>query len=219
MKPILEPDQTLLAYNQGLISKKSVEMVQKGMRALLAPYRGHLRVEVLIKSNPVRQRGRQAVAFGSRLFIRQGQPCPADPHDKPGPGFFQFSRPLRVAGIFYLAAPVGAGRIQISASQFSGRLKITHFRNGLDGIKNSYLPGNPAEEDLFEEESMGKYDQVKGSLSEVLDALEADHDYLLEGGVFTPDLIEAYVAYKRQEEVDAVRLRPHPQEFVMYYGI
>ena len=90
---------------------------------------------------------------------------------------------------------------------------------GLDGIKNGYSAGEPAEEDLFEEENMGKYEQVKGSLGEVLDALEADHDYLLEGGVFTPDLIETYIAYKRQEEVDAVRLRPHPQEFVMYYGV
>jgi glutamine synthetase len=90
---------------------------------------------------------------------------------------------------------------------------------GLDGIKNGYSPGDPAEEDLFEDENISKYTQVKGSLSEVLDALEEDHDYLLEGGVFTKDLIDAYIGYKRIEEVDAVRLRPHPQEFVMYYGI
>ena len=90
---------------------------------------------------------------------------------------------------------------------------------GLDGIKNGYSAGEPAEEDLFEEENISKYTQVKGSLSEVLDALEEDHDYLLEGGVFTKDLIDAYIGYKRIEEVDAVRLRPHPQEFVMYYGI
>ena len=49
--------------------------------------------------------------------------------------------------------------------------------------------------------------------------MESDHDYLLEGGVFTSDLIETYVEHKRLEEIDAVRLRPHPQEFVMYYGI
>ena len=61
--------------------------------------------------------------------------------------------------------------------------------------------------------------QVPGSLPEVLTALEADHDYLLEGGVFTPDLIETWVDYKRANEIDAVRLRPHPYEFYMYYDI
>ncbi len=90
---------------------------------------------------------------------------------------------------------------------------------GLDGIKNKIDPGEPAEKDLFEAENMSKYEQVKGSLGEVLTALEEDNDFLLEGGVFTPDLISAYIDYKREAEVDAVRLRPHPQEFVMYYGI
>lgn len=90
---------------------------------------------------------------------------------------------------------------------------------GLDGIKNQIDPGSPADMDLFEDENIAKVTQVKGSLGEVLTALEEDSAFLLEGGVFTPDLIEAYVAYKRKAEVDAVRLRPHPQEFVMYYGI
>ena len=58
-----------------------------------------------------------------------------------------------------------------------------------------------------------------GSLPEVLDALEADHDYLLEGGVFTDDLIETWIAYKRANEVDPIRLRPHPHEFELYYDI
>jgi len=53
----------------------------------------------------------------------------------------------------------------------------------------------------------------------VLDALEADHDYLLEGGVFTEDVIETWVEYKRKHEVDAIRLRPHPHEFSLYYDI
>ena len=90
---------------------------------------------------------------------------------------------------------------------------------GMDGIKNQIDPGDPAEVDLYEEDVMEDIELVKGSLGEVLDALEEDHDYLLEGGVFTPDLLDAYIDYKRFEEVDAVRLRPHPQEFVMYYGI
>lgn len=90
---------------------------------------------------------------------------------------------------------------------------------GIDGIKNQIDPGNPAEVDLYDHEALKKARSVKGSLGEVLDALEQDHAYLLEGGVFTPDLLETYVAYKRIADVDAVRLRPHPQEFVMYYGV
>ena len=60
---------------------------------------------------------------------------------------------------------------------------------------------------------------MPASLDAVLDALEADHDYLLEGGVFTPDLIETWIAYKRETEIDALRLRPHPYEFDLYYDI
>ena len=90
---------------------------------------------------------------------------------------------------------------------------------GLDGIKNQIDPGKPSEMDLFEGETLKKVRTVEGSLSAVLDALEADHDYLLAGGVFTEELIETYIAHKRIAEFDAVRLRPHPHEFVMYYGI
>jgi glutamine synthetase len=90
---------------------------------------------------------------------------------------------------------------------------------GLDGIKNNLSPGEPAEVDLFEADALSQYDTVKGSLEDVIDSLEADHDFLLEGGVFTEDLIEAYVDYKRTEEIDPVRMRPHPHEFMMYYGI
>jgi glutamine synthetase len=60
---------------------------------------------------------------------------------------------------------------------------------------------------------------VPGSLSEVLAALEADHDYLTAGGVFPEDLIETWVEYKRVNEVDPIRFRPHPHEFEMYYDI
>jgi glutamine synthetase len=90
---------------------------------------------------------------------------------------------------------------------------------GLDGIKNKIDPGKPSEMDLFEGETLKKVRTVEGSLSAVLDALEADHDYLLAGGVFTEELIKTYVGYKRIAEFDAVRLRPHPHEFVMYYGV
>jgi glutamine synthetase len=92
---------------------------------------------------------------------------------------------------------------------------------GLDGIKNKIEPPAPVDKDLYElpAEEAAAIPQVPGSLSEVLDALEADHDYLLAGGVFTPDLIETWVDYKRKSEVDYVRLRPHPAEFELYYDI
>jgi glutamine synthetase len=90
---------------------------------------------------------------------------------------------------------------------------------GLDGIKNQIDPGKPSEMDLFEGETLKKVRTVEGSLDAVLDALEADHDYLTAGGVFTEEMIETYIGYKRISEFDAVRLRPHPHEFVMYYGV
>jgi glutamine synthetase len=92
---------------------------------------------------------------------------------------------------------------------------------GLDGVKNKIEPPDPIDKDLYDlppEEARG-VKQVPGSLEEVLDALEADHDFLLEGGVFTPDVIETWLAYKRTHELDAVRLRPHPYEFFLYYDI
>jgi len=61
--------------------------------------------------------------------------------------------------------------------------------------------------------------QVPGSLSDVLDALEADHDFLLKGDVFTTDLLEAYISYKRINELDPVRLRPTPYEYTLYFDI
>jgi glutamine synthetase len=90
---------------------------------------------------------------------------------------------------------------------------------GLDGIRKQIDPGLPSEMDLFEGETLKHVRSVKGSLTEVLDALEADHDYLTEGGVFSKELIETYIGVRRVADVDAVRLRPHPHEFVMYYGV
>jgi glutamine synthetase len=77
------------------------------------------------------------------------------------------------------------------------------------------------DKDLYElpPEEARQVPQVPGSLPEVLSALEADHDYLLEGGVFTPDLIETWISYKRENEVDPIRLRPHPHEFELYYDV
>jgi glutamine synthetase len=92
---------------------------------------------------------------------------------------------------------------------------------GMDGIRNKIEPPEPVDKDLYElpPDQLAAVPQVPGSLEQVLDALEADNEYLLEGGVFTPDVIETWVDYKRTNEVDAVRLRPHPYEFDMYYDI
>jgi glutamine synthetase len=90
---------------------------------------------------------------------------------------------------------------------------------GLDGIQNKIDPGEPVDKDLYDlpAEELKKIKQVPGSLSDVLDALEADHEFLLKGDVFTPDLLETYISYKRENEVDPARLRPHPYEFTMYF--
>ncbi|MFL5929660.1 MAG: hypothetical protein ACJ75P_00235, partial [Gaiellaceae bacterium] len=87
---------------------------------------------------------------------------------------------------------------------------------GLDGIERGLEPGEPADYDLFEE-SHREVPQVPGSLDEALDALEADHGFLVKGGVFGEDVIRAWIDYKRENEVDLVRLRPHPAEFSLYY--
>jgi glutamine synthetase len=90
---------------------------------------------------------------------------------------------------------------------------------GLDGIQNRIDPGQPADKDLYElpPEEAALIKEVPGSLPDVLAALEADHEFLLKGDVFTSDLIESYIAYKREFEVDPIRMRPHPHEFTLYF--
>jgi len=87
---------------------------------------------------------------------------------------------------------------------------------GIDGIQKGLDPGAPSDYDLFEDAG-ADVPQVPGSLAESLDALEADHDFLLAGGVFTEGLIKTWIEWKRENEVDFVRLRPHPAEFSLYY--
>ena len=87
---------------------------------------------------------------------------------------------------------------------------------GLDGIERDLDPGAPADYDLFEDVA-AEVPQVPGSLAEALDALEADHEFLTKGGVFSEELICTWIDYKRENEVDVVRLRPHPAEFALYY--
>ena len=90
---------------------------------------------------------------------------------------------------------------------------------GLDGIQNQIDPGVPADKDLYElpPEEAKLIKQVPGSLDAVLKALEGDHEFLLKGDVFTPDLLESYIAYKYENEVDPVRMRPHPYEYTLYF--
>ena len=92
---------------------------------------------------------------------------------------------------------------------------------GLDGIINKIEPALPVDKDLYElsSEEASTISQVPGSLDAVLDNLERDNEFLTQGGVFTPDLIETWINYKRTAEVDYVRLRPHPAEFELYYDI
>ncbi|NPV91222.1 MAG: type I glutamate--ammonia ligase [Firmicutes bacterium] len=92
---------------------------------------------------------------------------------------------------------------------------------GLDGIQNKIDPGAPLQQNIYElpPEELAKIKQVPGSLEEALDALEQDHEFLLRGGVFTPDLIDTWIRYKREREIDAVRLRPHPYEFYLYFDL
>jgi len=92
---------------------------------------------------------------------------------------------------------------------------------GLDGIKNRIEPLAPVDKDLYElpPEEHAAIPQVPGSLGAVLDSLEADHSYLSEGGVFTEDLIETWIDFKRTQEILPITLRPHPHEFELYYDI
>lgn len=92
---------------------------------------------------------------------------------------------------------------------------------GLDGVTNKIEPPDPVDKDLYDlpPEELANVPQVPGSLEESLAALESDNAFLKAGGVFTDDLIETWVAYKREHEIDPVRLRPHPWEFMLYYDI
>ncbi len=91
----------------------------------------------------------------------------------------------------------------------------------LDGIENRIDPGEPLDKDIYglSPEELAEVPSTPGSLEEALDALERDHDFLLKGDVFTPDAIEMWLEYKRVNEVDAIRIRPHPYEFYLYFDL
>jgi glutamine synthetase len=92
---------------------------------------------------------------------------------------------------------------------------------GLDGIKNRIEPHEPVDKDLYElpPEEAKNIPQVPASLEEALKALEADNDFLTAGNVFTPDLIETWIAYKREKEIIPAAQRPHPFEYELYFSV
>jgi len=91
----------------------------------------------------------------------------------------------------------------------------------IDGIQNKIDPGQPLDKDIYDlpPEEAAAVPKTPGSLDAALDALADDHEFLLRGDVFTKDVIETWVEYKRKNEADAIRLRPHPYEFCLYYDI
>jgi glutamine synthetase len=91
----------------------------------------------------------------------------------------------------------------------------------LDGIKNKMKPGEPLDKDIYdlEPEELAKVPKAPGSLDEAINNLEKDHEFLLQGDVFTKDVIHTWIDIKRTKEIDALRLRPHPYEFFLYYDV
>jgi glutamine synthetase len=92
---------------------------------------------------------------------------------------------------------------------------------GLDGIENKIDPGSPLDKNTYElsPEEEANLHTVPGSLEEAIQALEEDHDFLTRGGVFTQDVLDVWIEFKREVEIDPVRLRPHPWEFYLYFDV
>jgi glutamine synthetase len=89
----------------------------------------------------------------------------------------------------------------------------------IDGIEKKMDPGKPLDRDIYEmtKKELASTAKTPGSLEEAIGALEKDHAFLLKGDVFTPDLIEAWITWKKEKELDEMHLRPHPYEFHLYY--
>ncbi|MDO5727260.1 MAG: type I glutamate--ammonia ligase, partial [Bowdeniella nasicola] len=91
----------------------------------------------------------------------------------------------------------------------------------LDGVRQRIEPAEPIDKDLYElePEEHADIEKLPASLDAALEALEADHDFLLEGDVFTDDLLSTWIDYKRINEIEPIRQRPHPHEFEMYFTL
>ena len=141
------------------------------------------------------------------------------------PIYLLYSQSNRSAAVripLYSKSPK-AKRIEFRTPDVTGNIYLSlaaQLMAGLDGIKNKIEPGEPFDKDLYELEPEEKHGipTVPGSLEEVLDNLAANHDFLTAGDVFPTDMIEAYIALKRAD-VDAIRLRPHPYEFNLYFDV
>ena len=92
---------------------------------------------------------------------------------------------------------------------------------GLDGVEKKMHPGEPLDKDIYamSPEELKEVPHVPGSLEEALQALRKDFEWLLKGDVFTGDVVDTWIEYKTTKEADQVRLRPHPQEFALYYDV
>ncbi|MFD1722969.1 type I glutamate--ammonia ligase [Amnibacterium endophyticum] len=117
-----------------------------------------------------------------------------------------------------------AKRIEFRAPDASGNPYLAfaaQLMAGIDGIQNRIEPHEPVDKDLYElpPEEAKQIPQVPGSLDLVLEALEADHDYLTAGDVFTPEVIETWIDYKREKEIKPLAARPHPFEYELYFGV
>ena len=117
-----------------------------------------------------------------------------------------------------------AKRLEFRAPDASGNPYLAfaaQLMAGLDGIKNRIEPHEPVDKDLYElpAEELKDIPQAPGNLEEALDALENDYEFLLEGGVFTEELVKAWIEYKREEEIAPLALRPNPYEFELYYSV
>jgi glutamine synthetase len=91
----------------------------------------------------------------------------------------------------------------------------------IDGIQNKIDPGDPLDKNIYDlpPEELAKVPSAPGSLDEALRCLKEDHEFLMKGDVFTQDVFDMWIEYKTTAEVDAVRLRPHPHEFFLYFDI
>ena len=117
-----------------------------------------------------------------------------------------------------------AKRLEFRAPDSSGNPYLSFaamMMAGLDGIKKKIEPQSPVDKDLYElpPDEAANIPQAPTSLSAVIDRLEEDHDYLTEGGVFTEDLIETWISYKRENEILPVQIRPHPYEIALYFDV
>ncbi len=114
-----------------------------------------------------------------------------------------------------------AKRVEVRFPDPAGNMYLTYtalLMAGLDGIQNKIHPGDPLDKNLYDlpPEELKNVPTVCGSLSEAMESLDKDRDFLKKGGVMDDDMIDAYLELKREEN-DRFRMHPHPVEFDMYY--